>query len=203
MGVDGEHVEPEQWICRTEPAWSWSIMKVVICDHHRLFADAFASIVDARTWTIVGTPVDPAHAVAVVAQTRVDVCLMDLAFADGMTGIAAIHEVSPATKVVALTASSDPALIMRAVQSGADGIVFKDDDIDRIIDVSEQAVYGTTKRNDTRARSIFRADRRTTLARAIGTSYASARIRIRHLRTKLARRSELEPPLDHARPAES
>jgi two-component system, NarL family, nitrate/nitrite response regulator NarL len=188
-------------------------MNVVICDHHRLFADAFASIVDASTWTIVGTPVDPAHAVAVIAETHVDICLMDLAFPDGMTGIAAIHEVSPATKVVALTATSDPAVIMRAVQSGADGIVFMDDDIDRIIDVSERAVYGTTDRDETPDHSIsgrdvemldrlFRGERGKTLARALGISYSSARTRIQHLLGKLGHRSGLEPPLDHARPAE-
>jgi two-component system nitrate/nitrite response regulator NarL len=121
-------------------------VKVVICDPHRMFADALASVVDSRIWTIVDTPVDPAHAVAVVAQTHVDVCLMELVFPDGMTSvaaIAAIRDVSPATKVVVLTACSDPELIMSAVQSGADGIVFKDDEIDRIIEVCEQIVSST------------------------------------------------------------
>jgi DNA-binding NarL/FixJ family response regulator len=116
-------------------------VNVVICDDHRLFSDALASLLEARSWTIVGCAVDPAHAVAAVAGTRVDACLMDLSFPEGNTGldgIASVHQASPDTKVVVLTASSDPQLIMQAVQFGADAIVFKDDDIDHIMDVVER-----------------------------------------------------------------
>jgi two-component system nitrate/nitrite response regulator NarL len=116
-------------------------MNVVICDDHRLFSDALATVLAARAWTIVSCAVDPAHAVAAITQTRVDACLMDLSFPEGNTGLAGIvsvHEASPDTKVVVLTASSDPQLIIQAVQSGADAIVFKDDDIDHIMDVVER-----------------------------------------------------------------
>ena len=116
-------------------------MNVVICDDHRLFSDALATVLSARAWTIVSCAVDPAHAVAAISQTRVDACLMDLSFPAGNTGldgIVSVHEASPDTKVVVLTASSDPQLIIQAVQSGADAIVFKDDDIDHIIDVVER-----------------------------------------------------------------
>jgi DNA-binding NarL/FixJ family response regulator len=116
-------------------------VNVVICDDHRLFSDALATVLAARAWTIVSCAVDPAHAVAAVAQTRVDACLMDLSFPEGNTGldgIVSVHEASPDTKVVVLTASSDPQLIVRAVQLGADAIVFKDDDIDHIMDVVER-----------------------------------------------------------------
>jgi DNA-binding NarL/FixJ family response regulator len=116
-------------------------MNVVICDDHRLFSDALATVLAARAWTIVGCAVDPAHAVATVSQTHVDACLMDLSFPGGNTGlegIVSVHEASPDTKVVVLTASSDPQLIIQAVQSGADAIVFKDDDIDHIMDVVER-----------------------------------------------------------------
>jgi two-component system nitrate/nitrite response regulator NarL len=120
-------------------------MKVVICDDHRLFAEALAYVLTARAWTIVGKAANPAHAVAVVARTQVDLCLMDLTFVDdttGIAGIAAVHEASPNTKVVVLTASSDPALIISAVQSGADAIAFKNDEIDRFIDIAERTVDG-------------------------------------------------------------
>jgi DNA-binding NarL/FixJ family response regulator len=116
-------------------------VNVVICDDHRLFSDALATVLAARAWTIVGCAVDPAHAVATVSQTHVDACLMDLSFPAGnigLQGIVSVHEASPDTKVVVLTASSDPQLIIQAVQSGADAIVFKDDDIDHIMDVVER-----------------------------------------------------------------
>ena len=121
-------------------------MNVVICDDHRLFSDALATVLAARAWTIVSCAVDPAHAVAAIAQTHVDACLMDLSFPEGNTGlegIVSVHEASPHTKVVVLTASSDPQLIMQAVKSGADAIVFKNDDIDHIVDIVERSEHGS------------------------------------------------------------
>jgi two-component system nitrate/nitrite response regulator NarL len=116
-------------------------MNVVICDDHRLFTDALARVLSAREWNVVACAVDPAHAVAAVATEQVDTCLMDLTFADGdsgIQGISAIHTASCETKVVVLTASRDPLLIMQAVDAGADAVVFKDDDIDHIVDVAER-----------------------------------------------------------------
>ena len=186
-------------------------MNVVICDHQRLFADALASVVDAHAWTIVGTPSDPAHAVALVARAHVDLCLMDLVFPGGATGIygiAAVRAVSPTTKIVVLTASSDPELIVRAVQSGADGIVFKDDGLDQIIEISEQVVDShdatagasddprpTSETTKSRAVSglelqvldrLLDGARGAALAQALGVSYASVRTRIRNLLRELA-----------------
>jgi two-component system nitrate/nitrite response regulator NarL len=124
-------------------------VNVVICDDHRLFSDALATVLAARAWTIVSCAVDPAHAVATIAQTHVDACLMDLSFPEGnigLQGIVSVHEASPETKVVVLTASSDPQLIMQAVQSGADAILFKDDDISHIVDVVERTEHNSVGR---------------------------------------------------------
>jgi two-component system nitrate/nitrite response regulator NarL len=124
-------------------------VNVVICDDHRLFTDALATVLAARAWTIVSCAVDPAHAVAAIAQTRVDACLMDLSFPEGnigLEGIVSVHEASPDTKVVVLTASSDPQLIIRAVQSGADAIVFKDDELDHIVNVVERTQHDAVTR---------------------------------------------------------
>jgi two-component system nitrate/nitrite response regulator NarL len=116
-------------------------MNVVICDDHRLFTDALARVLSARDWHVVACAIDPAQAVAAVATEQVDTCLMDLTFANGdsgIEGISAVHTASADTKVVVLTASRDPLLIMRAVDAGADAIVFKDDDIDHIVEVAER-----------------------------------------------------------------
>jgi two-component system, NarL family, nitrate/nitrite response regulator NarL len=131
-------------------------VNVVICDDHRLFSDALATVLSARDWSIVACAVDPAHAVAAVTGHRVDACLMDLSFPDGHSGIAGIESVrraSPGTKVVVLTASSDPELIVRAVESGADAVAFKDDDIDHIVDLVERASHGPVERRALPARA--------------------------------------------------
>jgi two-component system nitrate/nitrite response regulator NarL len=116
-------------------------MNVVICDDQRLFTEALAMVLTSKGWNIVGAVVDPAQAVAVVAREHVDACLIDITFpggARGIEGIETVHETSPHTKVVVLTASSDPQLIKRSVQAGADAVLFKDDGIDKIIKIVEQ-----------------------------------------------------------------
>jgi two-component system nitrate/nitrite response regulator NarL len=130
-------------------------MNVVICDDHRLFTDALARVLTARDWHVVACAVDPAQAVAAVATEHVDTCLMDLTFANGdsgIQGITAIHAASSDTKVVVLTASRDPELIMRAVDAGADAIVFKDDDLDHIVAVAERGIGETHRHQVVKAR---------------------------------------------------
>lgn len=120
-------------------------MNILICDDHRLFGDALSMVLTRKSWSVVGVASDPAKALAICATRQVDTCLMDLNFPEGQTGvdgIASIHETSPETRVVVLTASSDPELLMRAVRSGADAILFKDDDLDHIVDV-----VGSTQRS--------------------------------------------------------
>jgi two-component system nitrate/nitrite response regulator NarL len=121
-------------------------VNVVICDDHRLFSDALATVLTARDWSIVACAINPAHAVAAITEHHVDTCLMDLSFPDGdsgLAGITAVRQASPHTKVVVLTATSDPQLIVRAVESGAHAIAFKDDDIDHIIDIVERTRDGS------------------------------------------------------------
>jgi DNA-binding NarL/FixJ family response regulator len=115
-------------------------MKVVLCDQQRLFSDALAAVLIGRGWNVVAMAADPARAVAAVSREHVDLCLMELSFPEGNTGIegiTALRAASPETKVVVLTASSDPQLIVLAVEAGADAVLFKDDNIDHIMDAAE------------------------------------------------------------------
>jgi two-component system nitrate/nitrite response regulator NarL len=116
-------------------------INLVICDDHPLFADALARVLEAHRWSIRTVVSTPAHAVAAVANGDVDTCLMDLTFPEGdigLDGISSVRETSPTTKVVVLTASRDPKLIQRALESGAEAVAFKDDNIDTVIDVVER-----------------------------------------------------------------
>jgi two-component system nitrate/nitrite response regulator NarL len=199
-------------------------MNVVICDDHRLFSDALARVLSARAWNIVDCAIDPAHAVAAVARGHVDACLMDLSFPDGDTGIegiVSVHQASPDTRVVVLTATSDPQLVMRAVQSGADAIVFKDDDIDHIMEVVEgahndrsatprrvvaPAPPARAPRNDGSAslsqfltererevlERLVRGESGKQLARQMGIAYSTARTHIQNILVKLGVHSRLE-----------
>jgi DNA-binding NarL/FixJ family response regulator len=197
-------------------------MNVVICDDHRLFSDALAIVLGAREWTVVDCAIDPAHALAVIASEQVDTCLMDLMFPDGPTGIdgiRSIHATSPDTKVVVLTSTSDPNLIMKAVESGADGIVFKDDDISHIVAVVERVQRGEVVMHRARPKPapvvtaavsthelgrfltdrecevlehLVRGESGTELARSMGIAYSTARTHVQNVLAKLGVHSRLE-----------
>jgi two-component system nitrate/nitrite response regulator NarL len=192
-------------------------MNIVICDDHRLFGDALSMVLESRSWSVVGVASDPAKALAICATSHVDTCLMDLNFPDGETGvegITSIHATSPETRVVVLTASSDPNLIMRAVKSGADAIVFKDDDLDHIVDVVGRTQHARTpvapptpaKPIETRPNAAlfltarerevlqWLVDGKTgkQLAVHLGVAYSTARTHVQNVLMKLGVHSQLE-----------
>jgi two-component system nitrate/nitrite response regulator NarL len=195
-------------------------VNILICDDHRLFGDALSMVLSARSWDVVGVANDPAKALAMVATTQVDTCLMDLNFPQGATGIdgiVSIRETSPDTRVIVLTASSDPQLIMKAVKSGADAIVFKDDELDHIVDVVERThrtrngaatpepeAPPAPRRAEpdpgafltTREREVLQwlVDGKTgkDLARSMGVAYSTARTHVQNVLMKLGVHSQLE-----------
>jgi two-component system nitrate/nitrite response regulator NarL len=194
-------------------------MNILICDDHRLFGDALSMVLTAQSWNVVGVASDPAHALATVATTHVDACLMDLHFPEGATGlegITSIRETSPSTRVIVLTASSDPALIMSAVRSGADAIVFKDDDLEHIVNVvggmdRTQVEAPSTpgparpvhRSDDDGARFLTAREREVLqwlvdgktgkqLAQHLGVAYSTARTHVQNVLMKLGVHSQLE-----------
>jgi two-component system nitrate/nitrite response regulator NarL len=195
-------------------------MNVVLCDQQRLFSEAFARVLTGRGWNVVSVTRDPSRAVAAVANERVDACIMELSFPEGDTGIAgiaAVHEVSPETKVVVLTASNDPQLIVMAVEAGADAVVFKDDDIDFIVEIVERVGHGgltevprrpapaAATGRDSHALGRFLTAREhevlqhlvdgqsgKRLARDLGMAYSTARTHIQNILGKLGVHSQLE-----------
>jgi DNA-binding NarL/FixJ family response regulator len=126
-------------------------VNLLICDDHRLLAECLAELFAARGHRVVATTLDPDDAVRIVhdsdaEQVAVDVCVMDLTFADsdsalsGSRAFGAIREIragSPSTKVVVLSGSAEPSAASRALELGAAAFVLKDDDVGRVVDVVE------------------------------------------------------------------
>jgi two-component system, NarL family, nitrate/nitrite response regulator NarL len=197
-------------------------LRFAICDDHRLFADALATVLGGRGWRCVACADKPSQMVCVVRDTQVDVCLMDLFFPDGilgLDGISVVRAVSPSTQVVVLTAASDPTTLAQAVTNGAAGVAFKDDDIDRIVEVVE-CVHGggvvpnraaprpsavveprsqpadlgrflTPRERETLER-LARGESGTQLAQNMSISHATARTHVQHVLEKLGVHSRLE-----------
>lgn len=53
-------------------------MRIVICDAHRVFAEALASLLRTAGHDIVGCAVVLAEAARLVAREQVDACVIDL-----------------------------------------------------------------------------------------------------------------------------
>ena len=120
---------------------------LLICDDHRVLTDALAIVVGLDSGLeLVAPPVqDPRSAIALCAELLPDVVLMDIDFKDEMSGIEAtrkIKEISPATKVVIMTAHDDDRLLVDAVEAGASGFLSKDDAAQELLAAAKSAADG-------------------------------------------------------------
>jgi two-component system nitrate/nitrite response regulator NarL len=100
---------------------------LVLADDHTVFVDAMSTALTRHGFTIRAVAFTIAQAVTVVGRVRPTVCLMDRHFTDGdgLDAVARLLEVSPATKVVVLSADRDPAAVERALDAGASGYLHK------------------------------------------------------------------------------
>jgi len=123
---------------------SGGVMRLLLCDDHRLLLDALSMALRDRGHTIVATAIDPDEAVEAAREQQPDVCLLDVSFphANGLSAIGRIHEVSPDTKVVMLSGSVNRSLVADAIAQGAQGFVGKEKPLGAIREALEMACQG-------------------------------------------------------------
>jgi two-component system nitrate/nitrite response regulator NarL len=110
-------------------------MRLLLCDDHVMLLEALATALTAHGHEVVGTVADPGQAADLAARLEPDICILDIAFPSG-DGIAALQEIvarAPSTKVLMLSATSDPAKVRAAFEAGATGFVKKDERIEEIL----------------------------------------------------------------------
>lgn len=114
-------------------------MKLLIVDDQTLIRDGLVTICEnLEDVDVVGTAADGEAALALVAEHRPDVVLMDLRMPrmDGIAATRAIREKHPGTHVVVLTTFSDEESVSAAIGAGALGYLTKDagrEDIHRAV----------------------------------------------------------------------
>jgi len=122
-------------------------IRVLICDDHRILADALALMVGMDDGLeLVADPFNQAEtAVAAIAELQPDVVLMDVDL-PGMNGIEATRAIvteRPSTKVVVMSGSSDPdAMLVAAVGAGAAGFLPKTEAARTILGAVRAAASG-------------------------------------------------------------
>ena len=120
-----------------------AVIRVLIADDHRLFAEALEAILagDDRI-KVVGHAGDGREAVRLVGDLKPDVVLMDISMPvlDGIEAARQIHAIDGDTCILMLTGSNSRSDVDRARKAGAAGYVTKDriaaELIDAIVEIS-------------------------------------------------------------------
>ena len=105
-----------------------AILKLVIADDHTLFREGLQRILSMeKDILVVGEADSGDAAVRVAERTKPDVLLLDLKMpgGDAMPVLRKIHEASPKTKILILTAYSDDEDVLDAAKRQARGYVLK------------------------------------------------------------------------------
>ena len=120
-------------------------MRLVICDHQRILAESLAAAFEARGHQVVAVTTTPADGLDAVSADRPDVCLLDLRFGDepgGLEAARAIRQWFPGTRVLVLSAVTDPDMLSQVVGVGVAGFIRKDQSVDQIISALDVIAAG-------------------------------------------------------------
>lgn len=122
-------------------------VKLLIVDDHRVFAEGLEAVFRAEPdFEPMAAVTDPNQVVSVVAAHRPDAVIMDVQLG-GVSGIdltALLMALPAPPRVVVLTAYSDTATAIGAVQAGAVGFVSKDGPAEHLVAAVRAAVLGGT-----------------------------------------------------------
>jgi NarL family two-component system response regulator LiaR len=137
-------------------------IRIVIADDHVLVRQGIRAFLETHPdLAIVGEADDAAGAAALCARHQPEVALLDLVMpGGGIEATRAIHEASPATRVVLLTSFEDARQIVAAVQAGALSCLLKDVDADALADTLRKAARGEAVLHARVAARIMEALRR-------------------------------------------
>lgn len=120
-------------------------VRVLVVDDHALFRRGLVEVLSQESnLAVVGEAADGREAIQKVAEFSPDVVCMDLNMKgqDGITATAYLTQGAPATRVLILTVSEEPADLFNALRVGARGYVVKTSATGEIIDAIRQVHQG-------------------------------------------------------------
>ena len=120
-------------------------VRVLLVDDQTLFRAGLRTLLSTRPEVeVVGDAENGEVALAVAAQTRPDVVLMDLKMPvlDGVSATRRLRVQLPSCRVVALTTFEDDELVFEGLRAGAVGYLLKDAPIGRLVEAILAASRG-------------------------------------------------------------
>jgi DNA-binding NarL/FixJ family response regulator len=134
------------------------MIRVLIVDDHAIVRTGLAQLLDTTDdLELAGATGDGDEAVALAAELKPDVVLMDLSMpgTDGVTATARIVAQDPAAHVLVLTSFSDQARILDALQAGAEGYLLKHSEPEVILAGIREVVAGGSPLDPKAARVLL------------------------------------------------
>ncbi|MCL2247224.1 MAG: response regulator transcription factor [Lentimicrobiaceae bacterium] len=108
--------------------FNFELVRVAIVDDHTAVAEGFESIINGSGVAgVIGKAFSVAGCMELLAQSKVDLLLLDISLADG-NGIDLFLQIKPLypdLKVIALTCHSEISIIKRALEVGFSGYIRK------------------------------------------------------------------------------
>lgn len=121
---------------------------LLVDDHTLIRAGVQALVADLPGYRVIGEASDGNQALALMAQLRPDIVLLDLSMkrCDGLQTLAAMGEAAghgfPPPRVLILSMHIEPSLVLEALDAGADGYLLKDTTADELELALETVVRG-------------------------------------------------------------
>jgi len=117
---------------------------VMVVDDHRILRKGICDLLTRNGIVTVGEAGDATEAVALAAEAKPDVALVDLSLpgSPGAEALQRLRRVSPGTKVLILTMSASEDDIFGALQAGACGYLLKDSSEEEIAAAIHAAADG-------------------------------------------------------------
>ena len=134
-------------------------MRVLIADDHTLFRESLRSLLEANGVDVVGEARNGHEAVALAGRLAPEIVLLDLTMPEmnGLQAIPQVLAVSPSSKIVVLTASSEDADLFEALRLGAQGFLLKSLDSDRFLDLLRRLLMGLPALSPELSRKVLHA----------------------------------------------
>jgi DNA-binding NarL/FixJ family response regulator len=120
-------------------------IRVMLADDHPIVMTGFAMSLAAQGMEVVGQAKTPGEAVAMYAEHKPDVAVLDIRFGTELTGMDAAHNIlkaDPQAKIVFLSQFDQDSLIKETYRLGAHAFVTKDCDPADLADAVRHAQAG-------------------------------------------------------------
>lgn len=135
-------------------------IRIVLADDHALVREATAELLDrSEGLRVIGQAADGTEALRLVGALRPEVLLLDLAMPglDGLEVTRRVRELSPATRIVALTAHEEQPYVLAMLEAGASGYLSKASRGQEVVQAVRAAAAGETVFSSTIANSVARS----------------------------------------------